>query len=321
MRIELLYFDGCPNHERFLPRLHELLDRADIPHEFQMRRVESIEDAERERFLGSPTLRVDGRDVEPGADERQDFGLKCRLYRTASGTGDMPADHWVLRALGVSPLASSPEPPVSRAWASQRVAGLSAAERELHRRILRSFAKGTPPTTGQLAEWADAAGVECGEAMAALGTHDLVHREPETGSIVVAYPFSGRPTAHRVRLPTGVEVFAMCAIDALGMAFMLKTPIIVTSADPATGDRIGVSLSPDGEGESCPREAVVVVGCLGDGDSADCSCPHVNFAASPDHGRAVLEFIAGCSGDVLPMREAIGVGREVFGVLLAATDA
>lgn len=68
MRIELLYFDGCPNHERFLPRLHELLDRADITHEFQMRRVESIEDAERERFLGSPTLRVDGRDVEPGAD-------------------------------------------------------------------------------------------------------------------------------------------------------------------------------------------------------------------------------------------------------------
>jgi hypothetical protein len=55
--------------------------------------------AHRERFLGSPTLRIDGRDVEPGAEERTDFGLKCRLYRTPEGFAGTPPDAWVLEAL------------------------------------------------------------------------------------------------------------------------------------------------------------------------------------------------------------------------------
>lgn len=99
MRIELLYFDGCPNHEAFLPHLRELLSRERITDEVRLRRVESPEDAERERFLGSPTLRIDGRDVEPGAAERRDFGLKCRLYRTGTGVSGMPHDDWIERAL------------------------------------------------------------------------------------------------------------------------------------------------------------------------------------------------------------------------------
>jgi hypothetical protein len=99
MRIELLYFDGCPNHEAFLPRLRRLLDGAAIAEPVRLRRVESAADAERERFLGSPTLRVDGRDVDPGAAERSDYGLKCRLYRTDAGTVGMPPDEWVMRAL------------------------------------------------------------------------------------------------------------------------------------------------------------------------------------------------------------------------------
>ena len=99
VRIELLYFDGCPNHEAFLPHLRELLDRERVTEEVRLRRVESPEEAERERFLGSPTLRIDGRDVEPGAAERRDFGLKCRLYRTDSGVGGVPHDDWIARAL------------------------------------------------------------------------------------------------------------------------------------------------------------------------------------------------------------------------------
>jgi hypothetical protein len=99
VRIELLYFDGCPNHEAFLPHMRELLQRAGIDEQVNLRRVESPETAERERFLGSPRLRVDGRDVDPGAARRTDYGLKCRLYRTAAGTSGVPADEWVLQAL------------------------------------------------------------------------------------------------------------------------------------------------------------------------------------------------------------------------------
>ena len=99
VKVELLYFDGCPSHERFLPRLRELVAGAGIPGEVQLRRVESPEAAVAERFLGSPTVRVNGIDVEPGADSRSDFGLKCRLYSTPDGLQGMPRAEWVVNAL------------------------------------------------------------------------------------------------------------------------------------------------------------------------------------------------------------------------------
>lgn len=99
MKVELLYFDGCPSHEAFLPRLHELLAQAQVQAPVELRRVESAAAANRARFLGSPTLRIDGVDVDPGAGERSDYGLKCRLYPTAEGLRGAPPDEWVLDAL------------------------------------------------------------------------------------------------------------------------------------------------------------------------------------------------------------------------------
>lgn len=96
MKVEILYFEGCPGFADLLPRVRELVgDRAEI----ELRAVESVEEAERARFLGSPTLRVDGADVEAGADERNDYGMKCRLYRTGDGHSHAPPDEWVRRAL------------------------------------------------------------------------------------------------------------------------------------------------------------------------------------------------------------------------------
>ena len=99
MTLELLYFDGCPNHEALLPHLEQLLRGAEISAEITLRRIEDDNAAQHERFLGSPTVRVDGRDVEPGAEERDDFGLKCRLYRTQAGLQGVPPDDWILDAL------------------------------------------------------------------------------------------------------------------------------------------------------------------------------------------------------------------------------
>ncbi len=99
MRIEVLYFDGCPNHEALLPHLRELLDRAEVDDEIRLVAVESPEAAEREKFLGSPTLRIDGIDVDPGAPMRTDYGFKCRLYRTRSGFAGSPPDEWILEAV------------------------------------------------------------------------------------------------------------------------------------------------------------------------------------------------------------------------------
>jgi hypothetical protein len=97
--IEVLYFDGCPNHELFLAHLTGLLAREGVADPVRMRRVEDDTAAQVERFLGSPTLRIDGRDVDPAAASRRDYGLQCRLYLTDEGSRGAPPDSWVLAAL------------------------------------------------------------------------------------------------------------------------------------------------------------------------------------------------------------------------------
>jgi hypothetical protein len=96
--IEVLYFDGCPGSERLLPLVRRL--SAERGAQLIERRIETPDDAEAQRFLGSPTVRVDGMDVEPGAQNRTDFGFKCRLYRTAeSGRSQLPAQQWLRDAI------------------------------------------------------------------------------------------------------------------------------------------------------------------------------------------------------------------------------
>lgn len=112
MRIEVLYFDGCPNHERLVAHLRELLDAAGVKDPIVELAIEDEDVAVRSHFLGSPSVRIDGRDIESGADARADFGLKCRLFATPTGLCGVPADEWVRAAIGRA--GAGPEPPSSR---------------------------------------------------------------------------------------------------------------------------------------------------------------------------------------------------------------
>jgi hypothetical protein len=95
MRIELLYFEGCPSYKRLLARVAELAPGEPV----ELQRIDSERQAIEQRFLGSPTLRVEGRDVEPGAEECRDFGLSCRLYRTGPQLLPVPPDDWITAAI------------------------------------------------------------------------------------------------------------------------------------------------------------------------------------------------------------------------------
>jgi hypothetical protein len=82
--IELLWWEGCPSWERALAMLREEVRAAGLdPDTVEVREVRSDEDAEREEFVGSPTIRVDGRDVQPLGGEPA--GLTCRVYRQRDG--------------------------------------------------------------------------------------------------------------------------------------------------------------------------------------------------------------------------------------------
>jgi Alkylmercury lyase len=105
--------------------------------------------------------------------------------------------------------------------------------RGLHRAVLRRFlATGAPPT----ARWVRQAAAETGldaSALDDLSAADAVHIS--NGVVTVAYPFSGIATAHRVALDGLPAVYAMCAIDALGLPAMAGRDGQITSADPADG--------------------------------------------------------------------------------------
>lgn len=96
---EILYFDGCPNHAGLAPRILELAAAVGVEMTLEHRRITDDAAAQRERFLGSPSVRIDGRDVEPGADERRDFGMNCRVYATPEGLRGAPSDDEIRDAI------------------------------------------------------------------------------------------------------------------------------------------------------------------------------------------------------------------------------
>ena len=88
--VQIFFFEGCPNHEQAQELVEQVAHELGLQPEIALVEVPDSETAERLRFLGSPTIRVDGRDVEPGADERQDFALSCRVYRSEHGFAGQP---------------------------------------------------------------------------------------------------------------------------------------------------------------------------------------------------------------------------------------
>lgn len=89
VKIEILTLEGCPHGEATLRRTLEALSALGAPAEVSEVVVRDGADAERLRFPGSPTVRIDGADIEPGADARSPGALSCRMY---GGSGVPPRE-------------------------------------------------------------------------------------------------------------------------------------------------------------------------------------------------------------------------------------
>ncbi len=88
MRVQLLYFDGCPNWTVMEERLREALALSGIPHTIEHCLVETPEEAVEYRFAGSPSILLNGRD--PFATSPSEVGLTCRVYSTPDGAAGAP---------------------------------------------------------------------------------------------------------------------------------------------------------------------------------------------------------------------------------------
>ena len=322
--VEILYFDGCPNHEPAVA-LVERIDRelgtgADV-------RLVNVPDraaANRLRFLGSPTIRVDGVDVDPLVEQRSDYALSCRIFTTEHGPAGQPEERWVRDALATA--AGTDPGVVERALEAatiprsrcgpERTARLNGGERALYRWIIERFALATPPTAAQIAEQAKTHALDTKTALAVLAREDLVHTDDD-GAVTVAYPFSAQARGHEVTVE-GRVVQAMCAIDALGIAAMLDRPIEVRSHDPLSGSEGRGHANPDGVTTWQPETAVVLAGSSScDGPSYRGCCDVLNFFESTENAQRYLRENTEVAGMPIPISEAAAAGRAVFGQILA----
>jgi hypothetical protein len=110
MTVELLFWDGCPSHPQALAELRAAMTDVGLdPSAVAVREIRTEAEATQERFVGSPTIRIDGVDVQPPGEDsagEEPFGLTCRVYHRREGrvspTPD-PADvRDALRAAGTA---------------------------------------------------------------------------------------------------------------------------------------------------------------------------------------------------------------------------
>jgi hypothetical protein len=178
--------------------------------------------------------------------------------------------------------------PVGRAGLG-RLAPTDGGLRAVQQRVLRSFAaSGAPPSAASLDEAA---------------------------------------TPHLVQIDGGPAVFSMCAVDALGIAAMLGTPVTISSAEPGTGTLITVTVPAsgvravwepsgtvvfDGEPASCGPAPDTVVPSV----AADACCGVINFFTSRTRARAWAAMRPEVSGRTLSQEDALAIGIQTFGHLL-----
>jgi hypothetical protein len=108
----------------------------------------------------------------------------------------------------------------------------------------------------------------------------------------------------------------MCAIDALGVADMLSARVLISSADPSTGEQISVTV--DGSGARWePETAVVFAGHTGGtGPSAAICCGQMNFFTSHATAAAWARARPQITGGILSQARALAIGRQIFSQLL-----
>ncbi len=91
MKIEFLYFDGCPNHETALTNLKEVLSETGLKEEIDIINIENPEDVTKHRFLGSPSIRINGKDLEVTEDESTEYSMRCRRYKNGDVMEGFPS--------------------------------------------------------------------------------------------------------------------------------------------------------------------------------------------------------------------------------------
>jgi hypothetical protein len=331
MKLEILQVPDCPNVSVLEGRIRQAIDGEPIDVQIVHRVVDTAAGAVAAGMTGSPTLLVEGTD--PFAVPGQVPSVSCRLYRSESGAVSGAPSVAALRAalhldtssktLGstsagadVDCCACAPgtvSATAALSWRRAAARPATPAERAVHHAILRGLAsQGCVPSTAELAVLAGENDASAQQVLSRLHEADMI-RLGASGDIESVYPFSVSPTPHRVRIASGARVYAMCAVDALGIPAMLDTDVVIESADPLTGPPITVTVR-DGIAAALPQTTVVLVGAqAGSGPSVQTCCNDLNFFGDRQTAQTLADAHPKVGGVILDLADAQQLGTRIFG--------
>jgi alkylmercury lyase len=201
---------------------------------------------------------------------------------------------------------------------------LEPAQDRVWRTVLELFARsGRSPHLHEIGEETGLSAENLRTLVAELEAHDLLGRDPSANVILYAYPFTGQETEHRVQLH-GRQLHAVCAIDALGIAGMFRTDVVIGSSCRACAGRIEIGTALGGKSLSYvrPGDSVVWYDLAYSGRAAASCCPSIAFFCSEAE---LKQWFSAQSppraGYRLTLDEALEVGRALFEPALATASA
>jgi hypothetical protein len=196
-------------------------------------------------------------------------------------------------------------------------ARLSPQQDEVRKYILKTFAKdGKAPDVGEMAEALGLFPREVRRVCGKLAEHDLIVWEAGRDHILSAYPFSVVPTAHHVSIEGSNTVYAMCAIDALGIPFMLGRGAAIASACVACQRPVRVAIHEGLLRQADPMTTVVWFSARDGCCVAEARCPLINFYCEAGHLQRWRAEHSHELGTALTLMDAVEVGKAIFGELL-----
>jgi hypothetical protein len=199
----------------------------------------------------------------------------------------------------------------SFAIAKKKGKGLTMEEDGIRRFVLQKYPEhGRAPTAAEIGENLGMDEEKVREILGSLDKNDVLFLDP-SGEIVGAYPFRNQSSYQVTLEGDGRKVMAMCAVDALGIPFMLKENAAIRSCCAYCGGRIEVTVR-DGAIVSCfPGDVVVWAGRTCCSSKAAASvCNTLAFFCSADHLERRSDDMR--EGWALTLPEALYVGKKLF---------
>lgn len=192
-------------------------------------------------------------------------------------------------------------------------ASLPDEPRRLHRALLDGLlARGDIPSPEASAATTGLSPNGLAAYLATLVAADYLALDAR-GRPVCLYPFAAQPTPHEVVFDDR-RCYAMCAIDALGVAAMLGRPVVVEGCCARCGAPIRLDVRPGVITRAEPAATLVVARRGGDEPAAELCCPFTVFACGAAHGQELFDRIS--ESAVVPLAEALGHAETIFGDLL-----